>query len=336
MKTIFITGVAGLLGSNLAKYYLRKGYKVKGCDNFSGGYKSNIPIKNIDFEELDILDLKSLSTHMKDSDIVLHCAALAYEGLSVFCPKAITENIYSGTVSVGTAAIINKVEILLNCSSMARYGDIGAPFIEIQECKPEDPYGLAKYQAEQILNLLSDIHGLKVLHIVPHNIIGEGQRYDDPYRNVVSIMINRLLHNKSIIIYGDGMQKRSFSYIGDCVNAIYKLVESDKFKTKEVFNIGPDRNEITIKELAYKVGHFCQLYPQIEYVPNRPREVKNAWCSSEKARKKLDYNPETKVDIMVSKMVDWIKGSKPLDFDYHQELEIIDKNTPKTWTDRLI
>jgi len=336
MKQIFITGIAGLMGSNLAKYFLSKGYKVAGCDNLIGGYESNVPKKDLEsFTKTDILDFENLKRNIKGYDIVLHCASLPYEGLSVFSPKLVTESIFTGTVSVGSASVANDVELLINCSSMARYGNIAAPFKEDMICNPVDPYGLAKYQAEQQLNLLSDIHGLRVNHVVPHNIIGPGQRYTDPFRNVASIMANRLLQGKPIVVYGDGNQTRSFSDVRDCVNAIDNLINSN-FLSKDIFNIGPDNNEITINELAMLISKELNVNPDFDYYPDRPNEVKHAHCSSDKAKKYLKYEQTISTEDTIKFLVNWIEeqGSKP--FDYHLPLEFINNSTPKTWTEKLI
>lgn len=339
MKTVYITGAAGLIGSELVRLFTFHDWKVKASDNLVGGLESNLTrfLGRIDYKNIDILDFKSLSEHMKGSDVVLHCAALPYEGLSVFSPKIVTENIVGGTVSVASACLTNGVKKLVNFSSMARYGAQIPPFTENMPRKPEDPYGLAKAQAEEHLELLNKLHGLKYFTVVPHNVIGVGQRYMDPYRNVVGIMINRTLMKKPIIIYGNGEQKRSFSNIQDCSEAIWRLVNSEKDLTGEVYNIGPDNNEVTIKELAYKVGHHCGVYPVIEYFPDRPAEVKNAWCSSEKIKKEFNYNTTKSLDETISEMVSWIIKRGTEEFIYDSlSLEFITEKTPKTWVERLI
>jgi UDP-glucose 4-epimerase len=339
MKTVYITGAAGLIGSELVRLFAFHEWKVKACDNLIGGLESNLTrfYKHIDYKNIDILDFKALSEHMKGSDIVLHCAALPYEGLSVFSPKIVAENIVGGTVSVASACLANGVEKLVNFSSMARYGAQNPPFTENMVRIPEDPYGLAKAQAEEHLELLNKLHGLKYFTVVPHNVIGVGQRYMDPYRNVVGIMINRVLSGKPIVVYGDGSQKRSFSNIHDCSEAIWKLVTSDRDLTGEIYNIGPDDNELTIKELAFKVGHHCNVYPKIEYYPDRPAEVKNAWCSSEKIKKEFNYNTTKTLDDTIVEMVEWISNRGPEPFIYDSiSLEFITEKTPRTWVERLI
>lgn len=333
----YITGVAGLIGSSLAMRLLRDGHEVRGCDNLIGGYESNIPKKYIKYDNIDILDFNSLHNAMKGHDVVFHTAALAYEGLSVFSPKLVCENIYSGTVSVASAVIKNNIPYFFNFSSMARYGAQEPPFREKYPTLPEDPYGLAKSQAEQLLSMLSQIHDIKYFNIIPHNVAGPNQVYTDPYRNVMAIFTNRLLQGKSIMIYGDGMQKRSFSHVYDCIEAIVKLLElKDSINNGESFNIGPDGNEITIKELAYKVAHYCSIYPAIEYLPGRPREVKNAWCSVSKAKKILGYQCTKTTDQLIQDTVAYVKNRGTAPFEYKLDVEIIRDNTPKTWTDKLL
>jgi len=332
---IYIAGIAGLIGSNLAKRFLREGYEVRGCDNLIGGYEDNIPCE---YDNLDILDIETLKRVMGKADVVIHAAALAYEGLSVFSPKIVAENIYSGTISVATAAISNEVPLFINCSSMARYGNGIPPFKETDATKPQDPYGIAKVDAENMLNFLSSIYPIKVFHVVPHNVLGPGQVYTDPYRNVAAIFANRLLRGKSIYIYGDGEQKRSFSHVDACVEAFYKLINmQDMFYNGEIFNIGPEGNEISIKELAYLVAHHAKIYPTIEFMKDRPQEVKMAWCSSKKAIEVLNYNPNIKNNNQIIKeLVEWVIQRGPTDFKYTHTLEIINENTPKTWVHKLI
>ena len=127
-------------------------------------------------------------------------------------------------MSIASAAIANGVKRFVYCSSMARYGtqDV-TPFTEDMICKPQDPYGICKYSAENILRCLCEVHGMELVIAVPHNIIGPRQKYDDPYRNVASIMINLMLQRRQPIIYGDGLQQRCFSFVKDDVYCLEKL-----------------------------------------------------------------------------------------------------------------
>ena len=228
-QKILVTGVAGFLGSHLAEKLVEMNHIVKGVDNMSGGYKDNIP-KNVEFFSFDCCDLGKMKEVMKDVHVVYHCAATAHEGLSVFSPYHITKNNLLASVSVFTAAVSNKVKRIIFCSSMARYGNQQTPFTEDMKPKPVDPYAISKVAAENVLVNLCELNNIEWIVAVPHNIIGPRQKYDDPFRNVVSIMINRMLQNKAPIIYGDGEQKRCFSYIDDCLSCLIPLLEKKGYK----------------------------------------------------------------------------------------------------------
>lgn len=334
MTKVFITGIAGLVGSNLAKYLINKGYEVSGIDNGIGGIEDNIP-RGIIYHEEDILDTDFLKAAMGGADVVFHAAALPYEGLSVFSPTITATSIVSGTLSTAIAALHNNVRLFINCSSMARYGNQIPPFTEDMPTKPVDPYGLAKVQAEQHLSLLSQIHGLNYVTVVPHNVIGVGQRYFDPFRNVAGIMINRILQDKPIIVYGTGEQKRSFSNVLDCVIAIERIIQSDRDICGQVYNIGPDHNEITIKQLAEKIAQYADKELILKFFPDRPAEVKYAYCSSDKVKREFNYSADITVDTTLQQMIQWIKP-RVREFEYHLPIELVTSSTPKTWTEQLI
>ena len=119
---IFITGVAGFLGANLADFYLKKGFKVSGCDNLIGGELSNVN-KKVIFHKGNCEDLDFMTKITKNYNVILHAAAFAHEGLSSVSPNLISSNNVNGSVSVFTAAIRNKAKRVVYCSSMARYGN---------------------------------------------------------------------------------------------------------------------------------------------------------------------------------------------------------------------
>jgi len=330
---IFITGVAGFLGSNLADYYLEKGFTVSGNDNLVGGEMENLNPK-INFYKYDCEDLQLNNKYFKNVDVVIHAAAYAHEGLSVFSPYLITRNIFSGSVSVFTAAVMQKVKRVVFCSSMARYGNIKQPFRESDIPNPVDPYGIAKLAAEKILINLSNTHGIEYNIAIPHNILGPKQKYDDPFRNVASIMVNLIMQNRQPVIYGDGEQTRSFSDVNDCIFCIDKLA-TDKNIVSETFNIGPDENYITINDLYKKISNILKFNKEPIYYPDRPNEVKHSNCSADKARKELGYKTEFDIDSSLLKIVDFIKRKGPKKFTYNYDIEINNNITPKTWSKKI-
>lgn len=331
---IFITGIAGFLGSNLAEYYSNKNFKVSGCDNLVGGDLENINLKKINFFKANCEDFQIMKKIMKDVDIVCHAAAYAHEGLSSFSPVLISNNNVTGSVSVFTAAITNKVKRIVYCSSMARYGNIKIPYKEDDEIKPVDPYGVSKVAAENILKILAETHGIEYNIAVPHNIIGPKQKYDDPYRNVVSIMINLMLQNRNPIIYGNGEQKRTFSDIDDCIFCLDKLL-TDKNIISEIVNIGPDEEFISINELYHLLSNKLKFNLDPKYLEDRPNEVKEASCSADKARKLLGYSTKVNLNQSLDKIIDYIKKKGPKKFVYNYPLEINNERTPYAWKEKL-
>ena len=331
---ILVTGVAGFLGSHLADKLSKLGHEVLGVDNMVGGYKDNIS-KEIEFFNIDCCDFQKIKKIMKDIDIVYHCAATAHEGLSVFSPFQITKNNYLASISIFSAAINEKVKRIIFCSSMARYGDQKTPFREDMQTRPIDPYGISKVAAEQVLQNLCDLNNIEWVIAVPHNIIGPKQIYDDPYRNVVSIFLNRMLQGKPPIIYGDGEQKRCFSYIDDCLFCLNALAFNDNV-VGEVINIGPDEEPVTINELAEACANETGVNLDPIHHKDRPKEVKLATCSSEKARKLLDYKKSTNMRQTEKKTAEYIRTRGTKKFQYHLPLEIINEHTPDTWKNKLI
>ena len=330
---IFITGVAGFLGSNLADYYLSKNFKVSGNDNLVGGDLENID-KRINFHQINCEDLEAMTNAMKDVDVVCHAAAYAHEGLSSFSPTLICSNNVTGSTSVFTAAIKNKVKRIVFCSSMARYGNISTPFKESDTVNPVDPYGVSKVAAENILKILSKTHGIEYNIAVPHNIIGPKQKYNDPYRNVASIMTNLILQNRQPIIYGDGKQKRSFSDVDDCIFCLDKMMFDEKIQS-EIINIGPDEDFITINELYEIISNKMKFNKGALYKPDRPNEVKYANCSSDKARQLLNFKTSVNLDQSLDKLIDFITTKGPVNFEYNYDLEIVSDKTPETWRKKL-
>lgn len=330
---IFVSGVAGFLGSHLADAFLADGHHVVGCDNMIGGSLDNVPSK-VDFHQVDCCQFEAMLRLTEGCDIVYHAAATAYEGLSVFSPHIVTRNIVDASVALFSAAIQNRVKRIVFCSSMARYGENKTPFREDYPTQPEDPYGIGKVAAESILRNLCAVHGVDYVIAVPHNIIGPRQKYDDPYRNVAGIMINLMLQGRQPIIYGDGKQKRCFSFIDDCIYCLKEMAFRDTV-VGETINIGPDEEFVEIIELAEVIGNLLGFNLNPEFYPDRPQEVKMATCSADKARRLLGYRTSVNLKDGLQQMIDYIRARGPTPFKYHLDLEIVNDKTPRTWKERL-
>ena len=304
-KKVLVTGAAGFLGSHLSEKLSDLGHEVIGIDNMIGGYEDNVP-KNIKFQNIDCCDFEKIKKIMKNVNVVYHCAATAHEGLSVFSPFEITKNNYLASVSIFTAAVNEKVDRIIFCSSMARYGDQKAPFVETMKPNPVDPYAISKVASEEVLKNLCELNKIEWVIAVPHNIIGPRQKYDDPFRNVVSIMINRMLQGKAPIIYGDGKQTRCFSYIDDCLSCLLPML-NQKNLNKQTINIGPDEEFVTINKIAELCSNITGINLPPIHKKDRPKEVKHATCSADKARSLLNYKTSVSLEEGIKKTYEWIR-----------------------------
>jgi UDP-glucose 4-epimerase len=323
------------MGSHIADALLARGWEVVGIDNLLGGYIDNVPSK-VEFFELDLANLEGISPLFSNVELVIHAACTAYEGLSVFSPNLVVQNTSQITASVMSACVRGQVSKVIYLSSMARYGtQESVPFLETMIPQPQDPYGIAKVCAEALVRNIAETHGLAYSILVPHNIIGPRQKYDDPFRNVASIMINRMLRGEQPIIYGTGEQKRCFSFMQDVVEPIMRVVETD-FANGEIINIGPDEEFVSINELAMVLAEILDFDLNAIYMPGRPQEVFHANCSADKSRELLGYRTSTSLREGLEELVAWIKLRGSLDFDYHLPIEFVTPQTPRTWTDRLI
>jgi len=334
MDKVLITGVAGFLGSHLADHLIKKGYKVVGVDSLVGGDLNNFD-KQVEFYQYDCQDFDKINKITKGVKYIYHCAATAHEGLSVFSPVEITKNNLVATNSVIAAGINNKVKRIIYCSSMARYGSQKLPFTEDMKPMPVDPYGICKVAGEETLKILCDLNKVEWVVAVPHNIIGPKQKYDDPFRNVVSIFLNRILQEKPPLIYGDGNQKRCFSYVDDCIYCLLKMIESDDV-VGQIIYIGPDEEFVTINEIAQICSNITGSNLKPEYLPDRPQEVKEAICSANKARKLLDYKTRTSLYEGIKQTFEYIKKNGSKKFNYHINIEIKNELTPKSWKEKII
>ena len=337
---IFITGVAGFLGSHLAEALVRAGHEVVGCDNLVGGDVGNVPV-GVEWSQTDCNDFDGMRKAIRGAEVVYHCAATAYEGLSVFSPHIVTQNIVTATTGALSAALAERsIRRWVHLSSMARYGTNHTPFVEDMEPRPQDPYGIGKVCAEQLVRNLCDVHGVEYVICVPHNIYGPKQRRD-PFRNVVAIFMNRILQGKAPIIYGDGQQRRCFSYVADVVDPLIKLATADV--AGAIINLGPDDRFITINDLARIVIEIACRETDDDpmkfaplFAPGRPQEVREANCSADKARRLLGYEANVSLEDGLAEMYAWMRSRGPAPFDYHLPIEIKTERTPRTWTERLM
>jgi UDP-glucose 4-epimerase len=250
-------------------------------------------------------------------------------------PRLITENNYNAFLNLIVPAINNGVKRVVVFSSMSVYGDQQSPFDETMRTKPEDVYAVSKASMEKTLEILSDVHGFDYTIIRPHNVYGPKQMLHDPYRNVVGIMMNRVMKGLPPIIYGDGNQTRAFSFIDDVIPYVLKTGFMEETKG-QIINIGP-LEEFTINHLSQTVlKAFGRTDLQPIHVEDRPREVKHAFCTNDKAIRLLGYKTSVTLEEGISKMAEWAKLQGPQEFKYLDDLELKGGKIPVTWATKMM
>jgi UDP-glucose 4-epimerase len=339
-KRILVTGAAGFMGSHLVDHLLSEGHKVYGVDDMSGGFWRNIH-PDSRFTKLDLRNGEATRVYVQQvrPHLVYHLAADATEGRSQFTPIQCTERNYLAYLHVLVPAIAHGLERVVLASSMSVYGAQSPPFSEDMEPEPEDVYAIAKTAMETATTILSKVHGFEYVVVRPHNVYGPRQNIADPYRNVIGIFINRLLQGKHYYIYGDGEQKRAFTFIDDFTPYI-AVAGFREACAGEVINIGP-REEHTINEMSdtllrlFYGGQEPELKPV--YLPARPQEVKEAFCTVDKAERLLGYRTTVSLEEGLRRMLAWARELGPQEPRYLGDgLELTTGDVPATWLDRLI
>jgi UDP-glucose 4-epimerase len=325
---ILVTGGAGFIGSHVVDILIERGHDVTVLDDLSGGFLENVNPK-AEFVKGSIVDKKKVDEVVSGKEIIYHLAAYAAEGLSHNIRRFNYSNNLIGSVNLINSAIKYGVKRFVFTSSIAVYGTShgNPPFKEEDPKIPEDPYGIAKYAVE--LDLESAYHkfGLEYTILRPYNVYGERQFLGDPYRNVFGIFMNRIMQNLPPKIFGDGEQKRAFTYIGDVAPAIVNagfLREA----INQTINLGGSR-VYTVNEIASEVLLALDSEIGKEHMPPR-YEVKNAWCDNSKAKKILGYEDRTTLREGVSKMAKWAikKGPmKPIVWEGYE----LDHALPEFW-----
>ena len=338
---VLVTGSAGFMGSHLVDALVDVGHQVFGIDDLSGGYKRNVNPKSTFFKQ-DLRDKEKTAEVIKKIKprILFHLTADATEGRSQFTPIECTERNYLAYLNTLIPCIRQGIRRVVLTSSMSVYGSQEPPFSERMAPWPDDIYGIGKAAMERATQLMAKVHGFEYCIVRPHNVYGPRQNMADPYRNVVAIFINCLLNNKHFYIYGDGRQKRAFTYIDDFTPYFIKT-GFQKNCSRQIINLGP-RKEYTINYLARIVmknffdGQKIPKKLKPKHLPDRPMEVRDAFCTSGRAEKLLGFKPRFNLDFGVGEMIVWAKrmgAQKPV---YLKKLELVNKDTPITWKKKLI
>lgn len=328
MPKSLVTGGAGFIGAHVTNELIQLGHEVVVLDDLSGGFQENVNPKAT-FVKGSILDTALLAELFQEHqfDYVYHLAAYAAEGLSHFIKRFNYQNNLIGSVNLINESILHKIKCFVFTSSIAVYGAGKPPLKEEMIPVPEDPYGIAKLAVEMELRVSHEMFGLNYVVFRPHNVYGEYQNLGDRYRNVVGIFMNQLMQGKQLSVFGDGLQTRAFSYIGDVAPHIANCVNIPA-SYNQVINIGADK-DYTVKELAQTVMEAMGIKGELRYLPAR-NEVLHAYSDHSKARSLFGDSSYTTLKDGLTKMTAWAKNTGIKKSARFENIEILDK-LPSFW-----
>ncbi len=213
MATYLITGVAGFIGSNIARELLKRGERVRGFDNFSTGKRANLEdLKGLGFQEADLLDEAKLRQMCDGVDYVLHQAAVASVPRSVEKPRPSHESNINGTFNLLLAARDAKVKRVVYAGSSSAYGETPTlPKHEEMSPSPISPYAVQKLTGEHYLTSFYRVYGLETVTLRYFNVFGPFQDPGSMYSGVLAKFCLAVLSGQTPAIYGDGEQGRDFT-----------------------------------------------------------------------------------------------------------------------------
>jgi UDP-glucose 4-epimerase len=312
MAHYLITGVAGFIGSSLARALLSRGEQVRGVDNFSTGKRENIAeiLDQIDFREADILDLEAMHNACAGIDFVLHQAAIPSVPKSVRDPLGSNRANVDGTVSLLVAARDAKVKRIVYAASSSAYGEAPTlPKHEAMKPDPISPYAVAKLAGEQYMISFYRCYQLESVCLRYFNVFGPRQDPSSPYSGVLAKFITLMLRGEQPTIFGDGEQSRDFTYVDDVVDANLLACRAPTVQVAgQVFNVATGRR-VTLNETFAFLQGLMPYSGHAKYAQVREGDIRHSLADISKAKAGLGYKPQVDFEEGLRRTVEWYQKS---------------------------
>jgi len=313
MATYLITGVAGFIGSSLARAVLAQGDKVRGVDNFSTGKRQNIAeiAGQIDLREADLLDLKAMQSACQGVDYVLHEAAIPSVPRSVLDPLESNRANIDGTVNLLVSARDSRVKRVVYAASSSACGDTPTlPKHEEMIPNPISPYAVAKLASEYYMASFFRCYGLETVALRYFNIFGPRQDPTSPYSGVLAKFITQMLKGEQPTIHGDGAQSRDFTFIDNVVHTNLLACKAPANQVAgRVFNVATG-TRIDLNEMFRVLKKLTGFPGEVKYGPERAGDVKHSLADLSRAEKCLGYKPQVNFEDGLRRTIDWYRGQE--------------------------
>jgi UDP-glucuronate 4-epimerase len=317
MKQILVTGGAGFIGSHLVDRLLGEGtWQVTVVDDFNDFYEPEIKRANI-FNHLQSVNYKLVEADIRDADAVkqvfaatnfdciVHLAARAGVRPSLTQPQLYTETNINGTVNLLELARQNKIKQFVFGSSSSVYGiNAKVPFSEDDPIRqPISPYAATKASGELLAHSYSHLYGVRCVCLRFFTVYGARQRPDLAIHKFARLIDA----GKPIPVFGDGSSRRDYTYIDDIIQGVRAAIDySDS--GYEVINLGESRT-VELRELISLLERELDTEAKIDRQPLQPGDVPQTYADIEKARRLLNYNPQTAIEEGIRKFVRWFRAS---------------------------
>ncbi len=315
-----VTGGAGFIGSNLCDALIQRGEEVTVIDDLSTGSLDNISHllnnKRFNYHNNTILNSQVMEKLIRQSDVVIHLAAAVGVKYVLENPLSSIETNIRGTEIALELANRFKKRILIASTSEVYGKHTHAPLKEDDNVIYGPPSTMRwSYAAAKLIDEFTALayHRTKKLEVVIVRCFNTiGPRQTGLYGMVLPRFIQQALRDEPLTVYGDGSQTRTFTYIGDVVEALIKLVHCDE-AMGEVVNVG-GQEEIAIKELAQRIIALTRSNSEIAYIPYSQiygrdfEDMMRRVPSLEKLERLIGFRPETDLDTMLVKTIEYFRS----------------------------
>jgi UDP-glucuronate 4-epimerase len=317
MRSILITGGAGFIGSHLVDRLMSEGdWRITVVDDFNDFYdpaikRANVEqhISNSNFKlvEADIRDFYSLKEvfHEGRFDCVVHLAARAGVRPSLTEPRLYVETNINGTMNLLELARENNVKQFVFGSSSSVYGENKkVPFSEDDPIfRPVSPYAATKAAGELICHTYAHLHNLRIVCLRFFTVYGARQRPDLAIHKFAKL----ISAGQPIPVFGDGTTRRDYTYVDDIIQGVRAAIDYDQ-TNYEVINLGESRT-VELRELISLIENELGRNAEVDRQPLQPGDVPQTYADISKARRLLNYNPQTPIEQGIKKFVEWFRNS---------------------------